>query len=566
MTTNNWQYATLSEVERLDKIASGDLEVYKQEKARVADLLKSYSDVGLDTSDIRAYSTRLDNTALSMKFSKEDAAALGGKGYMTLDYAPSQGGSGNMTKNSDNSTNAVKSTLQSELEGRVSSAKTDMGMDFDRQSDYVNAQYDAFNASAEGAYAGKKQDAYAYGMERLPALKETLANAGLHFDGGRARTEQFKYQSALNNTLTALEGQLQETINSNNMNRQGEINKYYTEYKRALADELARIEQLYYNKEKDAAAEAARREELDFEKYKYSTDQASKQSAAQEDARRWESEYALKSDSQSFDQQYKTAQAAFDMAQFDKEFAAKLSQQTLDNAYRDKEYALKADTQAANEAYRAEQMTFDKAKFEAEYALKLSQADLSQANWEKEYAMKQENQRVSYEQWKQEQALKQMSTSASISKASRDYALALLKNEQAQAQWQSEFAEKQRVNDASIAGAAAKAQADAIAAQAKADAAVSPTASGAGTGTSAASAPKTQAVSSSKSAADMYEVSAAKLGEYEDTVQWMSNETKLTPYGVTYRYSRKELEDWIGALAISAAQRETLLGKMAAIR
>lgn len=69
---SKWNYASLPAEERLSKIRAGNKEVYESEIARSAEIAKSRKELGLDTSEQRAWIDRV-----STAYNKGNAERLG---------------------------------------------------------------------------------------------------------------------------------------------------------------------------------------------------------------------------------------------------------------------------------------------------------------------------------------------------------------------------------------------------------------------------------------------------------------------------------------------------------
>ena len=69
---SKWKYAALPAKERLSKIRAGNKEVYESEIARSAEIAKSRKELGLDTTEQRAWIDRV-----STAYNKANAERLG---------------------------------------------------------------------------------------------------------------------------------------------------------------------------------------------------------------------------------------------------------------------------------------------------------------------------------------------------------------------------------------------------------------------------------------------------------------------------------------------------------
>ena len=59
---NNWKYSTLTQAEKLKRIAQGDIDVFNTEKSNTDNHISLLKQEGIDTSAYEEYAKKLDDT------------------------------------------------------------------------------------------------------------------------------------------------------------------------------------------------------------------------------------------------------------------------------------------------------------------------------------------------------------------------------------------------------------------------------------------------------------------------------------------------------------------------
>ncbi|MHC1696131.1 MAG: hypothetical protein AB9835_12860 [Eubacteriales bacterium] len=522
MAATKWSFATLSKGERLDKIRNGDQDVYAQEKSRINTLIDSYKELGLDTSEQEAWARSLDMAATN-NYGKGGSVSAEEKAYndtrlgtgeitsytkiypsskATQDKASGTSQPTQLYSGADDYT-AEKSSALSEAKGLLESA-------YSARSSALEDYYNALNSKADSEYSGKKQEAYAYAMQRLPAIREGLANAGLHSEGGTSRSEQLKYQAGLDGALSALDKQRAEVISDNNRAKESESAGLYSGYVDALTTEQARLDELYYKIGRDAADDEYRKAQLSQQQSQYERDAQSSDARTAAQYTQWEREYALKSEAQKYSQDRSAALDKSEQERFEREYTLKLRQ--------------------ADEAL---------SQWEKEFGFKQSQAQRSVLESDRDYEYRQSQLEAQREQALREYALKKMAQDQSATQAQRNYALALLENSHSYEKWQAEQELKR-----AVAAQSATAQ--------------SPTVqTGASKQKTASAAQPSKAEAKSETKTDTPSARTETYNAFEEAARWMKS--AVSGKGSERQFTDSQIEDWVSSLPISSRQRRDIM-------
>lgn len=521
-----WQYAALTKGERLDKIRSGDTDAYTQEKARINTLIDSYKELGLDTTEQEAWARSLDMAATN-NYGKGGNVSAEEKAYNDARL-----GSGEIS--SYTSIYPSNKALEEKAEGGAQPSGASASIQYTSQDVYNNVDksaalsktrdlldgaysarssaledyYNQLNSKADSEYSGKKQDAFAYAMNRLPAIREGLANSGLHAEGGTSRSEQLKYHAGLDRALSVLDAQKAEVISGNNRARESGSAGLYSDYVKDFTAEQARLDELYYKISRDESDDSYRKAQLAQQQAQYERDAQSEDAKTAAGYTQWEKEFALKSDAQQYSQTRTAALDQTEKEQFDKEYALKLRQ--------------------ADEAL---------SQWEKEFGYKQSQAELSQKNTDREYEYKNSQLQAQREQTLREYTLKKMAQDQSVSQAQRDYALELLESSRSYEKWQAEQEQKKQSQSSAAEQSAPKAEKSTAA---------------------SAQSPAVEEKSPAKAQqADTPEARTDSYSAFLDTAMWMKS--AAAGKGSKRQFTDSQITDWVSSLPISTRLRQDIM-------
>ena len=119
------------------------------------------------------------------------------------------------------------------------------------KDDILDAEYAKNLEELKKSTHVKKRQVYNEAMSKVPVMKESFANYGLSASGGKVKTEELRFNTALDGALAELDG----ILLSQSGNMASELSRAKLENLSAMLKELrsesTRIEQLLYQREQD---------------------------------------------------------------------------------------------------------------------------------------------------------------------------------------------------------------------------------------------------------------------------------------------------------------------------
>ena len=155
----------------------------------------------------------------------------------------------NGTKSSDKEKYGVDLTLSdyATVEGIKSALESEKNI----KDNILDAEYAKNLEALEKSTHSKKRQVYNEALSTVPVMRENFANYGLSASGGKVKTEELKFNVALDNALAGLDG----ILLSQSGDMASELSRAKLENLNAMLKELrsesTRIEELLYQREQD---------------------------------------------------------------------------------------------------------------------------------------------------------------------------------------------------------------------------------------------------------------------------------------------------------------------------